>query len=147
MTTIKAVLFDLGDTLVDRNRHWLPGAESAIAALKAAGKRVGIISDTDTLTREELRAHLPSTFTFDTFDPALVLLSSEVGIEKPALGIFQLAIERAQLEARSIFFCTETVLHVLAAQRAGMMALRLQPPPHSDVGELPAWLKAVEALS
>jgi FMN phosphatase YigB (HAD superfamily) len=147
MSKIKVVLFDLGDTLVDSNDNWLTGAQTTLAALAAAGLRLGIVSNTGTLTRQELLAELPATFTFDAFDPALVLLSSEVHIEKPDLAIFRLAVKRAHVAAASILFCTETALHALAAQRAGLKALRLMPPPHSDVGDVPALVAALEDLA
>ena len=146
MTKIKVVLFDLGDTLVDSSDKWVTGARATLAALAAAGLRLGIVSNTGALTRAELLAELPATFSFDAFEPSLVLLSSEVHVEKPDLAIFRLAVERAHVAAAAILFCTETALHALAAQRAGLQALRLVAPPHSDVGDVPALLTAVEAL-
>lgn len=146
MTKIRAVLFDLGDTLVVGTK-WVPGAEATLVALRGAGVRVGIISNTGTLTRHELLAELPATFTFDAFEPELVILSAEVGIEKPALAIFRLAVERVQAPAAAVLFVTETALHALAAQRVGLRALRLWPPTGGDIRDLPQLLADVEALA
>ena len=52
---IKAVFFDIGDTLVS-GKKWLPGAKELVKQLKAQGTRVGLVSNTGNLLREELLA-------------------------------------------------------------------------------------------
>lgn len=123
-TSFRAVLFDLGNTLVQRPRQWIQGAREALGLLREAGYRVGVISNTGTLTRAELLAeHLPPDFSFEDFPPELVTLSSEAGFEKPSLAIFALAAERAGLHPGEILFLDENLDQVLAAQRLGLLGL------------------------
>jgi FMN phosphatase YigB (HAD superfamily) len=133
---VKAVFFDLGETLVTKNRKWVSGGKDALSRLRAKGVRLGVISNTGDLPRAELLAELPTDFKFSLFEDALVILSSEVGVAKPSPAIFELAPVRAGLRPEECLFCTEDLLHTLAAQRAGMRAARTLPPPASDVGSL-----------
>src|SRR5262249_35722209 len=101
------IFFDIGMTLVAKDTtKWTPGAKALLAELSAANLRLGIISNTGNLTRAQLTALLPPDFDFNTFEPDLVLLSSEVGIEKPDLAIFRKAIERAQVPAAQCLYCS-----------------------------------------
>jgi FMN phosphatase YigB (HAD superfamily) len=75
---------------------------------------------------------LPPDFVWDLFDAHAILLSSEVGIEKPDVRIFRLAICRAQqppdaetalrIGPRECLFCGESLMETLVAQQAGMAA-------------------------
>jgi FMN phosphatase YigB (HAD superfamily) len=137
LPSIEVIYFDIGDTLVGSDAQWLPGAKDALAALKALGIRLGIISNTGDLTRVQLTALLPLDFDWKVFEPALVLLSYEVGVAKPSPAIFREAVARAKVEAVRCLFCTEELPHTLVAQAVGMRAARVEKPPRSDVGDLP----------
>lgn len=128
------VFFDLGRTLVTTPAKWIPGAPELLANLRTRGVRLGIISNTGDLDRAALAAELPPDFDFASFDAQLVLLSSEVGIEKPQPGIFQLALQRGA--GATCIFCTEQPDHALAAQRAGLLAHRVTAPPASDIASV-----------
>ena len=132
----RVIFFDLGDTLVSSERSWLPGAKNMLMQLQAIGIRLGLISNTDTLDRNQVLARLPQDFDLGIFESELVLFSSEVHVEKPALGIFYLALRRAGVPSAQCLFCTETLLDTLAAQQAGMHTARLQTLPVSDISEL-----------
>jgi HAD superfamily hydrolase (TIGR01549 family) len=134
--TIRVVFFDLGDTLVSTSRDWIPGAKETLSTLRTKGVRLGLISNTGTLSRTQLLQLLPADFDLTVFDSGLLLLSSEVGCEKPALTIFQLAVERTAELASHCLFCTENLLDTLAAQQIGLRVARLQKPPASDLHEL-----------
>lgn len=139
---IQVVFFDIGMTLVTKDtKKWNAGAPAVLKQLRDKGLRLGVISNTGNLTRAQLQSQLPPDFKFDVFDPQLVLLSSEVGIEKPTvnkpvLDIFRLAVQRAAAPASSCLYCSEDFLETLAAQRAGMIGARIQPPPQSDLKDL-----------
>jgi putative hydrolase of the HAD superfamily len=143
------IYFDLGDTLVDNSNpaSWLPGAHDAIDLLRQKGLRLGLISNTGDLTRQQLIAMLPPDFDLSQFDESLIILSSEVGVEKPALDIFRLAVTKSCVVARRCLFCTEDLFHTLAAQQVGMQVARLQIPPQGDVGSVPDLLQRLETLS
>jgi putative hydrolase of the HAD superfamily len=142
------VYFDLGDTLVQNNSptNWIPGARDAIDLLRQKGLRLGLISNTGNLTRQQLLGMLPSDFDLGQFDETLIILSSEVGVEKPALEIFRLAVTRSCVAASRCLFCTEELLHTLAAQQVGMHVARVQIPPQGDVGSVPDLLQQLENL-
>jgi len=134
--TISVVFFDLGDTLVSPSREWIPGAKNVLSTLRAKGIRLGLISNTGTLSRTQLLQLLPNDFDLTVFDSELILLSSEVGVEKPTVTIFRLAVERSGSQASRCLFCTESLVDTLAAQQVGMRVARLQKPPASDLQEL-----------
>jgi FMN phosphatase YigB (HAD superfamily) len=141
-----SIFFDLGDTLVTADKHWIAGAEEALRALHAKGVRLGILSNTGPLDRAHLASFLPPDFDFTLFEPELVVLSREVGLEKPDPRIFRLALQRAGTGAAA-FFCTEDMGHTIVAQRAGLVVLRVAPPPASDVARLPEILAEAGVLT
>ncbi len=133
---IAALFFDLGETLVTgAPPSWVPGARALLNELKSRGVPLGVLSNTGSMDRASLASQLPSDFSFGDFAPNLVVLSSEVGMEKPDPRIFREAIRRAGTAGDSLF-CTEDAAHALAAQLAGMRSLRVMPPPNSDVGDI-----------
>ena len=145
--SIKAAFFDLGATLVLSDPiGWNEGAKAALVSLHALDVRLGIISNTGDMNRAQLTPMLPADFDFGRFDADLVLLSSEVGIQKPLPGIFELAIKRAGVPADQCLYCSEDFRESLAAQASGMRAARLEPPPHSDLKDLVARLTELNAF-
>jgi len=143
----KVVFFDLGNTLVvSGTTAWNPPGKPVLSALKNAGVRLGVISNTGDLTRAKLKQRLPPDFDFNVFESKLILLSSEVGIEKPSLAIFELAISRAGISASECLYCSEDFQETLAAQRAGMIGARIQPPPNTDLGLLLDFLRKLKFI-
>ncbi|MCA1633615.1 MAG: HAD hydrolase-like protein [Acidobacteria bacterium] len=134
--TINVAFFDLGETLLTRRRESVPGAREVLAELRRRQVRLGIISNTGDMSRRAILETLPRDFDLGAFEQRLVIFSSEVGVEKPDPRIFRLSVERASLPAEECLFCTENLLHTLAAQQVGMRAARVLPPPGSDVGTL-----------
>lgn len=145
--TVQTMFFDLGDTLVTTPRRWLPGAQQLLSTLAACGQRLGVIANIAALSRAQVLAMLPDDFDFGVFQADLVILSSEVQLEKPALPIFHLAIQRAGTPAAQCLFCTESLPDMLAAQQAGMRVARVQKPPHNDIAELFEALRRVGMLA
>lgn len=128
---VRVVYFDLGNTLVTGHRRWVPGAREALATLRAANISLGIISNTDNLSREELLELLPPDF-----DPAIFgnrfILSSEAGVEKPKAEIFRLAVDRSGVSPLETVYCGEDLSEVLAAQMAGMLGARVSVDLDAD---------------
>jgi len=143
---IKVIFFDLGDTLVTADRKWISGAPEILHQLKEGGIRLGVISNTGTLPRAQVLEQLPQNFDLQLFETKLVLFSSETTIEKPSPAIFNLAVTKSGVAANECLFCTENLLHTLAAQAVGMRAARLLPPPGGDLLSLLDTLKAYKAL-
>jgi FMN phosphatase YigB (HAD superfamily) len=134
---IQAIFFDLGETLVTSPRRWLPGAQALLASLKQKGIRLGIISNTGNLApRQAILDILPTAFDMNLFESALVLFSSEVGLQKPRKEIFEKAVSLVRIPAGQCLYCSENIVETLVAQHVGMRAMRVQPPPNSDLATL-----------
>lgn len=154
---IRAVLFDLGDTLVSGDKL-LPGVRPAlesIAALKADGAplQLGLVSDweepdpsADPAALERSEAAyvelVERVGLLDLFSPpkAKITLSTSVGVRKPDPRIFeralvQLGLPSDQLDAA--VFITENAAHVAAARALGMNALRF-----GEGGDFAKWNEA-----
>jgi len=123
--TITTIFFDLGDTLVDQSKEWVAGAKTTLAAARSKGIRLGIISNTGNLSRNQVLDLLPADFDFSRFEAGLVILSSEVGHEKPAKEIFELAVAKAGINGSDCLYCSENLIETLAAQHVGMRAARV----------------------
>ncbi len=65
---ISVAYFDLGETLVTQNRQWVEGAQATLEELSQRGLRLGIISNTRQLTRDDLASRLPPDFDFGQFE-------------------------------------------------------------------------------
>ena len=125
--SVSVIFFDIGNTLVNK-KQWLPGAKKFVSVAKEKGIRVGLISNTGDLDREKLAELLPVDFSFAAFEEGLTLLSSEIGIEKPELGLFLLAIQHANVPPWETMFVGESLVETLAAQNSGMKAARIVLP-------------------
>ncbi|XAR56014.1 hypothetical protein NMG60_11036286 [Bertholletia excelsa] len=73
--------------------HLPPGAYDTMSILKDAGVKLAVVSNFDT----RLRKLLKDLNVLDLFDA--VVISSEVGYEKPDVQIFKTAIDRLNVEA------------------------------------------------
>ena len=133
----KVVFFDIGQTLCTKT-EWLPGAKELVVKLRTAGVRVGVLSNTGDWTRDQLQERLPGDFDFSHFDEDLVLLSSETGIPKPAIGAFLLAVQHGGHSPWETLFVGETIGETFAAQAAGMHAIRVTSPEedYRQLGQL-----------
>ena len=116
------IFFDIGDTIVS-DTNWMSGAKEAINELRKQGLSLGIISNTGNLSRAELSKLLPPDFSFDLFNPDLVILSSEVGVEKPNPKIFQIASERSATTPDKCVFFGEDYDEVKIASSLGFQTL------------------------
>ena len=148
MTSITVVFFDLGDTLVTSDRHWIPGAKSLLKELRKAGLRLGIISNTAGFkSRADILNLLPADFDLSAFEAHLTLFSSEIGIEKPRAKIFLEAISRSGGLARQCLYCSENIVETLMAQDVGMRSIRLQSLPNNDLGAVSQKIQEFLALN
>ena len=157
---IRAVLFDLGDTL-ETDGRLLPGAVEAlegVAGLSNAGARLkmGLISDytmppagagperIDALFREyvEIVRRLGLLRFFEPPEQH-VTLSTHAGVLKPDAKIFQLALRRLGIggDVTAAIFITEDADHVRAAKKLGMTGLQ-----YGSASGIPAWSSAVPTI-
>lgn len=143
LPSLRTVFFNLGNALVvSANRSWVPGAKEALADLRTQGLRLRAISNTGDLSRDQLAQLLAPDFDWAAFESALVLLSSEMGIEKPAPELFRQAVAAGGATAAECLFCTESLPDALGGNRVGLLAARVLPPPNSDIGVFAALVTA-----
>lgn len=145
---IAVVFFDLGDTLVTSDRHWISGAKLLLHSLRQAGLQLGIISNTGGLiNRADILKLLPPDFDLSAFEANLTIFSSEVGKEKPRAEIFLEAVTRSGLPATQCLYCSENIVETLMAQDVGMRSVRVQSPPNNDLSVLSLRIQEFQALS
>ena len=145
--SIAVVFFDLGETLVTSGRQWLPKAKQLLSALHHRGFTLGIISNTGNLaSRQAILDILPADFDLGIFGANLILFSSEIGKEKPGHAIFAEAVARSGRPAGECLYCSENIVETLMAQRVGMLTVRVQTAPNSDLATLGQRLAEFQAL-
>jgi len=81
-------------------------------------KRLGLISNTNSLHFDYILSTFPVIRTFDKW-----ILSHEVGFKKPAVQIFQRAIEWASIKPEKILLIDDTKGHVEVAVSLGMQGI------------------------
>ncbi|MEX1029857.1 MAG: HAD-IA family hydrolase [Paenibacillaceae bacterium] len=91
-----------------------------LTALSGRGQRLGVISN----FAPTLKGILEQKGIADYFDP--IIVSTEVGLEKPNPAIFSLALQRANLDAKDVLYIGDHATNdVWAPQQIGMDALRI----------------------
>ena len=124
---LKAVIFDLGDTLVSQESgRALPFAVEVLEGLRGR-YRLALVTNTITdLTAEDIRGILGEAGVPDVFD--VIVVSSEVGVSKPDPGIFELALEGLGVGPGEAVMVGNTVsTDVFGGNRAGMRTVLVQP--------------------
>lgn len=112
--------------------HLAPANADALRALRAAGLRLGLVSNI-TLLGEWVREDLDRLGLLDLFDA--VVLSSEEGIRKPHPLIYQTVLDRLGIEGRSAIFVGDRLREDIAGpQAAGMRAVLTHQFRREDPG-------------
>ena len=144
---ISVIFFDLGGTLVTSGRHWLPNAKPLLTDLRQHGFKLGILSNTTgAANRQAILNLLPADFDPTLFESNLMLFSSEVDKEKPGRAIFEAAVTRSGKPANECLYVSEDIVETLMAQRVGMLAMRVQTKPNSDLDVFLESLTEFQAL-
>lgn len=100
-----------------------PEAPRVLAALKQAGLRIAVISNTEDGRLEELLELVEIAHYFD-----LLIDSQVVGHRKPDAAIFHFALAQLGLKPEEAVYVGDLYGHdVLAAERAGMRAILFDP--------------------
>jgi putative hydrolase of the HAD superfamily len=112
---------DMYDVFVaDEHYSLFDDVVDCLEALSNRGQRLGVISNFAPTLRGILKKKGISHF----FDP--IIVSTEVGLEKPNPAIFSLALQRADLKAKEVLYIGDHAINdVWAPQQIGMDAIRL----------------------
>lgn len=120
---IKAVLFDWGSVLRSKATGRRAKPVYALAAgLRIHGIKTGIVSNIYTIIAKILRL----MGDYDGFEP--VILSSDVGLDKPDPAIYRLAIEKTGVKAGEIIFVDNRTDNIKAASDIGMQTVLAKNP-------------------
>lgn len=110
---------------------WLPiaGAAEGLAAVQAAGYRVGIVSNAHGTIADQLETHeICSANGGPGVQVEVVVDSHLVGVEKPDPAIFRLALDALGLPADRCLYVGDTVLFdVVGARAAGIEPVHVDP--------------------
>jgi putative hydrolase of the HAD superfamily len=119
---------EVAHTLQRLHQEWhlwcrtMPGTAEALDRLRAAGLRLGVVSNSDGRVEEALTA----AGIRDRFD--LVLDSALVGVEKPDPAIFRAALTALGVEPAEALYVGDLYdVDVVGARGAGMQAVLLVP--------------------
>lgn len=93
--TVEALLTDFTDG-VPRHYRVVPGAAEAMAGVRRAGWRLGVVTNGPSLLQRGKVTHMGLEELVDA-----VIISGEVGIDKPDPAIFALAADRLRVPAGS----------------------------------------------
>ena len=127
----KAVLFDLGDTLIveQAGKHLgktpfdaIPQAEETLAALKQKGLKVGIIANTTISREKDVRKTLQQLGLENYFD--FIVTSVDAGCEKPDGRIFSLALNALGIKAgEAVMVGDRVATDIVGGNRLGMTTI------------------------
>lgn len=141
---IRALLLDLGDTLIGPDGAVFPGAQDALSVLEKLETRdhkpllTCLVSDY-TMPNPRTPAAIAAAFAEylgilgntglrEFFEPVdeRVTLSTHAGAKKPAAVVFETALKRAGIDGpiTDALFITENAGHVAACRKLGMTALQ-----------------------
>ena len=101
------------------------GARDAVEKLRAAGVRLGVISDTGFAPGRVLRGLLRRAGLLAGFEPAALTFSDEVGVPKPHRRIFQAALDGLRVEpSQAVHVGDLRATDVAGARAMGMGSVR-----------------------
>jgi len=124
---IKAVIFDLGNTLVSEDTgNAFPYALEVLNQLKNKYKLALITNVLHTTTAEKVQEILDKAGIPDVFD--IVVVSSEVGYSKPNPRIFEIALNSLEVEPEEAVMIGNIIsTDIFGANRIGMKTVLFQP--------------------
>lgn len=109
--------------------------KTAVALQQRPGVQVGIISNTNAIHSAWLRRHVPELALF-----APVLLSNEVGLQKPDPAIYENALAAAKMAPIRAMFVDDLAENVAAARALGLAAIQHRNWVETRP-QLEAWLR------
>jgi putative hydrolase of the HAD superfamily len=103
----------------DQHCHLSPDTATTLRALKAHGKRLGVITNGGT---DRQRRKLAALGLLSTFD--VVLISEAEGVRKPSAEIFRRALQACEVEAaESVFVGDHPETDIEGARHAGLLPI------------------------
>jgi putative hydrolase of the HAD superfamily len=129
-TVIKAIIFDLGNTLIVEGNPLgritpFPEMRQVLTALKARYKLALITNVQSTTTREYVEAVLREVGIHDLFD--VITVSSHVGVDKPNTRIFTMTLEQLHVQPEEAVMVGNIIAtDIFGGNRVGMTTVLVQ---------------------
>ena len=128
---IEAVCFDLGDTLVAEETvihnnsgqaitaEVIAGTSEVLETVRKGGYKLAVITNGDSIGARNVIAACGLEDYFDA-----IVISEEVGIEKPAREIFEAALDRLKVKAENTIMVGNRIdADIVGANRIGMKSI------------------------
>lgn len=122
-----AVIFDVGNTLVRQANPGTPvgelrpellaGVAETVASLRGKVK-LGIVSNTTSMTSADLTLHLAAAGIGEAFD--FVVATADLGVHKPDPQPLKVALDALGVTAHAALYVGDNEVDRMAAERAGM---------------------------
>jgi putative hydrolase of the HAD superfamily len=127
MALIKAIIFDIGNTLLsEENGQIFPYVIDTLKLLKNKYKLAIIANVMPSTSASKVNEILRDAQLFDLFE--VVLVSSEIGVSKPDPKIFNLALEKMNVKPEEAVMVGNTIsTDIFGGNRVGMKTILVQP--------------------
>lgn len=129
---IKAIIFDLGGTLIQvekkvgKTYETVPYAVEVLTQLKKKFQLALITNVPSTTAVERIHEILREAELFDFFDE--IIVACGVGYNKPDEQIFQIALEKLNVKSEEVVMVGDTIsTDIFGGNRLGMTTVLLQP--------------------
>jgi len=128
---IEAVCFDLGDTLIAEETvihnssgqaitaKVVEGVVEVLETIRKGGYKIAVIANVDSIDARNVIASCGLEHYFDA-----IVISEEVGIEKPTREIFEAALDRLKVKAENAIMVGNRIdADIVGANRVGMKSV------------------------
>jgi len=124
---LKAIIFDLGNTLVSQESpRAFPHAVEVLEELKGRYRLALVTNTRSDMTTEDIKGLLREAGVPDVFD--MMVVSGEVGVSKPDPRIFEIALEGLGVGPGEAVMVGNTVsTDVFGGNRVGIRTVLFQP--------------------
>jgi HAD superfamily hydrolase (TIGR01509 family) len=102
------------------NMHEVPGTLAVIDELRQEGVRVGMLSN----ITERAARYVRMKGYYEGYEP--LLLTYQIGVEKPDPKAYEMLIKSVQLKPEEIFFVDDRLENVVAAEKLGINAFHFE---------------------
>ncbi|MBU1129907.1 HAD-IA family hydrolase [Patescibacteria group bacterium] len=119
-THYQAVIFDISNVLILPNSRPNLKLIEIIKKFKKANIKTVVISNTSSRIRQKFK-HISGLFLSDLFDQ--VLVSSETGLLKPNPKIFQLVLNKLNLNPNQCIFIDDITRNIDSAKKLGITTI------------------------
>jgi len=108
---------------------WILNKETIeiVKSVKAAGYKIAVISNT-------IKPHVEYMKRKGWYEPfSVLILSSEVGMKKPEVGIYKLALKKLRVKGSESIFIDDKKKNLVTAKKVGMKTIHFRSPSQLEI--------------